>query len=114
MKTVEKKKAFKMHVKKNDMVVVISGKDKGKKGRIVGSFPAEGKILVEGVNMITRHVKPRKSGQQGGLIKQEGTIAVSKVMLWCPKCERPIRAKHVELPDGGKGRVCGRCEETLE
>jgi large subunit ribosomal protein L24 len=106
--------AMKMHVKKSDTVVVISGKDKGRKGRVIGSFPAEGRILVEGVNMITRHVKPRKAGQQGGLIKQEGTIASSKVMLWCPRCERPVRVRHVELPDGGKGRVCGRCEETLE
>jgi large subunit ribosomal protein L24 len=114
MKTNEAKKAPKMHVKKNDTVVVISGKDKGKKGKVVGSFPAEGKVLVEGVNMITRHVKPRKTGQQGGRIKQEGAIMASKVMLYCPKCERPVRVKHVELPDGGKGRVCGRCQETLE
>jgi large subunit ribosomal protein L24 len=105
---------MKLHVKKNDTVVVISGKDAGKKGKVIGSFPADGRILVEGVNMITRHVKPRKAGQQGGLIKQEGTIAASKVMLYCPKCERPVRAKHQVLPDGGKVRVCGRCSEALD
>lgn len=106
---------MKMHVKKNDTVVVISGKDQGKKGKVVGAFPAEGKILVEGVNMITRHRKPRNAQQQGGIIKQEGTIAASKVMLWCPKCERPVRAKHIVSDDGSsKTRVCGRCQETLE
>ena len=105
---------MKMHVRKNDTVVVISGKDEGKKGKVIGSFPADGRILVEGVNMITRHVKPRKAGQQGGLIKQEGTIAASKVMLYCPKCERPVRARHQILPDGGKVRVCGRCSEALD
>jgi large subunit ribosomal protein L24 len=114
MITAEKKKSEKMHVKKSDTVVVISGKDKGKKGKVIGSFPAEGKVLVEGVNMITRHVKPRKAGQQGGRIKQEGAVAASKVMLWCPKCNRPVRIQHKPLPDGGKARVCGRCEETLE
>jgi large subunit ribosomal protein L24 len=106
---------MKMHVKKNDTVVVISGKDKGKKGKVIGSFPAEGRILVENVNMITRHVKPRKAGQQGGIIKQEGTIASSKVMPWCPKCERPVRVRHIEAADGsGKTRVCARCEESLD
>jgi large subunit ribosomal protein L24 len=103
----------KMHVKKNDTVFVVSGKDKGKKGKVIGSFPTEGRVLVEGVNMITRHVKPRKSGQQGGLIKQEGAIASSKVMLWCPKCERPVRIRHT-MTDESKVRVCARCNETLE
>jgi large subunit ribosomal protein L24 len=105
---------MKMHVKKNDTVVVISGKDAGKKGKVVASLPADGKVIVEGVNMITRHVKPRSRTQVGGIIKQEGTIASSKVMLWCPKCERPVRARHQILPDGSKSRVCGRCEEALD
>lgn len=106
---------MKMHVRKNDTVVVISGKDKGKKGKVIGSFPSEGRVLVESVNMITRHVKPRKTGQQGGLIKQEGAIASSNVMLWCSKCERPVRVRHIEKADGsGKTRVCARCEESLD
>lgn len=105
---------MKIHVKKNDTVVVISGKDEGKKGKVIGAFPAEGRILVEGVNMITRHVKPKSRTQVGGIIKQEGAIASSKVMLYCPKCERPVRAKHQMLPDGGKARVCGRCSEALD
>jgi large subunit ribosomal protein L24 len=107
------KKAAKMHVKKGDTVAVVSGKDKGKKGKVIGSFPAENRILVEGVNMIARHVKPRKAGQQGGIIKQEGAIASSKVMLWCPRCERPVRYRNQETEEG-KVRVCVRCDETLE
>lgn len=107
------KRIAKMHVKKGDTVGVISGKDKGKKGKVIGAFPAEGRVLVEGVNMITRHVKPRKAGQQGGLIKQEGAIASSKVMLWCPRCERPVRFGH-NVVDGKKTRVCARCDETLD
>jgi large subunit ribosomal protein L24 len=113
MKTNEKKQAVKMHVHKDDTVVVVSGKDKGRKGKVIGSFPADGKVLVEGVNMITRHVKPRKAGQQGGLVKQEGAIASSKVMLWCPKCERPVRVAHT-IVEGKKTRVCARCKDTLE
>jgi large subunit ribosomal protein L24 len=106
---------MKMHVKKNDTVVVIAGKDKGKKSKVVAALPAEGRVIVEGVNMITRHVKPRKAGQQGGLIKQEGTISSSNVMLWCSRCERPVRVRHIDAADGsGKTRVCARCEESLD
>jgi large subunit ribosomal protein L24 len=104
---------MKLHVKKNDTVVVISGKDQGKKGKVVAAFPAEGRVIVEGVNLITRHVKPRSRNQQGGIIKQEGAIASSKVMLYCPKCERPVRTRRQMLPDG-KERVCGRCSEALD
>lgn len=105
---------MKLHVKKNDTVVVISGKDEGKKGKVIGAFPAEGRVLVEGVNMITRHVKPRSRTQVGGIVKQEGAIASSKVMLFCAKCDRPVRAKHLITADGGKIRVCGRCQEALD
>ena len=105
---------MKLHVKKNDTVMVISGKDAGKKGKVVSAFPAEGKVIVEGVNMITRHVKPRSRTQQGGIIKQEGTISSSKVMLFCSKCGRPVRTRHQILPDGSKVRVCAKCNESLD
>jgi large subunit ribosomal protein L24 len=105
---------MKMHVKKNDTVMVISGKDAGKKGKVVVAIPAEGKVIVEGVNLITRHVKPRSAQKQGGIIKQEGTIASSKVLLVCNKCNRPVRARHNVLPDGSKVRVCARCGEALD
>ncbi len=105
---------MKLHVKKNDTVVVISGKDAGKKGKVVTAMPSEGKVIVEGVNMLTRHVKPRNRTQQGGIIKQEGTIASSKVMLFCGKCDRPVRAAHKILPDGSKIRVCAKCGESLD
>ncbi len=105
---------MKLHVKKNDTVVVISGKDEGKKGKVIGALPSEGKVLVEGVNMLTRHVKPRSRTQVGGIIKQEGAIAASKVMLYCPKCDRPVRVRHQILPDGTKVRACAKCSEVLD
>ena len=76
----------KLNVKKDDTVVVISGKDKGKKGKVLSAFPAEERIVVQGANMVTRHRKPRKQGETGGRIEHEGTINASNVMLVCPKC----------------------------
>ena len=78
----------KIHVKKNDTVVVISGKDAGKKGKVLVAMPSEGKIIVEGVAMATKHKKPRGLGQQGGIVHQEAPIYASKVMLVCPSCSR--------------------------
>ena len=75
-----------MNVKKNDTVIVLSGKDKGKKGKVLSAFPAEERIVVQGANMVTRHRKPRKQGETGGRIEHEGTINASNVMLVCPKC----------------------------
>ena len=105
---------MKMHVKKNDTVMVISGKDAGKKGKVVVALPKDGRVIVEGVNLITRHVKSRSAQKQGGIIKQEGTIASSKVMLICNKCDRPVRARHNILPDGSKVRACAKCGEALD
>jgi large subunit ribosomal protein L24 len=103
-----------MHVKKNDTVVVISGKDKGKKGKVLVAMPAEGKVLVEGVNMVTRHIKPRKASEQGGRVQQEGPIYASKVMLHCAKCNTATRIAYKFLDNGEKVRVCKKCGETFE
>ena len=84
----------KMHVKTGDTVKIISGKDKGKKGKVLEVSPAEGKIIIEGRNMVTKHVKPRKQGQQGGIVKAESALYASKVMLVCPKCGEPTRVAH--------------------
>ncbi|MCL2013442.1 MAG: 50S ribosomal protein L24 [Oscillospiraceae bacterium] len=84
--------ADKLHIKSGDRVVVISGKNKGKKGKIMETSPKEGKVIIEGVNVATKHVKPRKMGQQGGLIKVEAPLYACKVMLLCPKCNKPTRA----------------------
>jgi len=83
-----------MNVKTGDNVVVITGKDAGKQGKVLACFPKKGRIIVEGVNIISRHTKPRSAKEAGGIIKKEGTIDVSNVMLVCPECGKPTRVKH--------------------
>ncbi|MDO8686176.1 MAG: 50S ribosomal protein L24 [Clostridiales bacterium] len=104
----------KVHVKKGDIVYVLSGKDRGKKGKVLGVAPKEGKVLVEGVNMVTKHVRPRGRYQQGGLIHQESPVNSSKVMLVCPRCGNPSKFGKEILEDGDKARVCKRCKETID
>ncbi|MBC8570262.1 50S ribosomal protein L24 [Oscillospiraceae bacterium NSJ-54] len=104
-----------MHVKKGDTVVVLSGKDKGKKGKVMAVSPAEQKVIVEGINMVTKHVKPRKMGEPGGIVKAEGAMYASKVQLVCPRCGKPTRIGHKILEDGTKVRMCRneKCGETF-
>ncbi|HHU06288.1 MAG TPA: 50S ribosomal protein L24 [Clostridiales bacterium] len=102
-----------MHVKKDDLVVVLSGKDKGKKGKVLAAFPNDGKLIVEGVNVASRHQKPRKQGEEGGIIKKETPIYASKVMRVCPKCSQPTRVAHKILEDGTKTRVCKKCGASI-
>ena len=106
-------KQHKIHVKKNDFVVVISGKDAGKKGKVLAALPKEGRIVVEGVNIITKHQKPRGAQQPGGLIKREAPLYASKVMLVCSKCQKGTRIAHKNLEDGSKVRICKKCGEIL-
>ncbi|WP_031219995.1 50S ribosomal protein L24 [Anaerotruncus sp. G3(2012)] len=105
----------KLHVKKGDTVIVLSGKDKGKKGKVLEVSPKERKVIVENVNMVTKHVKPRKMGDQGGIVKAEGAMYACKVMLVCPKCGKPTRIAHKILNDGTKQRLCKNtgCGETF-
>ena len=91
---MEGSKVNKLHVKKGDTVIVLSGKDKGKKGKVLEVSPKERKVIVENVNMVTKHVKPRKMGDQGGIVKAEGAMYACKVMLVCPKCGKPTRIAH--------------------
>jgi len=102
-----------LHVKKDDTVVVISGKDKGKKGKILKSDPDAGRVVVENVNMITRHTKPRRQGEQGGRIKKEGTIDASNVMLFCKHCDKPSRTG-VRFDGKKKIRVCKKCGKDID
>lgn len=104
-----------VHVKKGDTVIVLSGKDKGKKGKVLEVSPKEQKVIVERINMVTKHVKPRKMGDQGGIVKVEGPMYASKVMLVCPKCGEPTRVAHKTLNDGSKQRLCKnpKCGETF-
>ncbi|MFA9379861.1 MAG: 50S ribosomal protein L24 [Acetanaerobacterium sp.] len=106
---------MKLHVKKGDTVVVISGKDRGQRGKVLEASPKEGKIIVEGRNIATKHLKPRQMGQAGGIIKVEAPLYASKVMLVCPKCGKPTRLAHKRFEDGSKSRVCKNtdCGETF-
>jgi large subunit ribosomal protein L24 len=103
----------KIHVKTGDNVLIISGKDKGKKGKVLEVSPTEGKVIIEGRNMATKHVKPTKQGQQGGIVKAEGALYACKVMLVCPKCGEATRVAHKLLEDGTKLRVCKHCGGNL-
>ena len=101
-----------MNIRKDDKVVVISGKDKGKEGKVLVANPKAGKVIVEGVSVATKHQKPRKQGEEGGIIKVETPIYVSKVMVICPKCGKPTRVAH-KLDAGKSVRVCKKCGANL-
>ena len=103
----------KIHIKTGDTVVILSGKDKGKKGKVLQVSAKEGKIIVEGVNFVTRHKKPTGANQQGGRIRQEAAIDASKAMLVCGKCNKRTRVGHKILEDGTKVRVCKVCNELF-
>ena len=103
----------KVHVKTGDTVVVLSGKDKGKKGKVLQVSPKEGKVIVEGLNVATKHVKPRRQGEQGGIVEAEAAMYASKVQLVCPKCGKATRIAHKILEDGSKVRVCKSCSEEI-
>ena len=105
-----------MNVKKGDTVVVLSGKDKGKQGKVQGTVPSEAKVVVEGVNMVTCHTKPRRQGEEGGIVRREAALYASKVQLVCPKCGKATRVgnKRVQKTVSGKEkmvgvRVCKKC-----
>jgi large subunit ribosomal protein L24 len=104
----------KVHVKKNDVVYVISGKDEGKKGRVLNVDPKTGRILVEGVNIQTKHSKPKSAKQAGGRIKQEGRIHSSNVLIFCDKCDNPTRIGKRILESGDKARICKKCGEVID
>lgn len=106
---------MKVHVKSGDTVVILSGKDKGKKGKVLAVSPKEGKIIVEGCNMIKKHVKPHKMGDLGGIVDAEGAMYACKAMVVCPKCGKPTRVAHKILADGTKERLCKNsgCGETF-
>ena len=102
-----------LHVKKGDTVVVLSGKDKGQKGKIVQAMPKTGKVIVEGVNKVKRHTKPSQKAPQGGILTKEAPLAASKVMVICPACKKPVRTGK-KLVDGKNVRVCKKCGEPVD
>ena len=98
----------KMSIKKDDTVVVITGKDKGQRGKVLTVIPKEGKVVVEKINLVSRHTKPRKQGDEGGIIQKEAPLYACKVMRVCPQCDKPTRAAS-KMVDGKKVRVCKHC-----
>ena len=98
----------KLHIKKDDTVVVISGESKGSRGKVIAASPEEGKVIVAGVNIVSKHNKARKQGENSSIIKTEGALYASKVQLVCPKCDKGVRTK-VAVVDGKKVRVCTKC-----
>ena len=101
-----------MNVKKGDTVVVLSGKDKGKQGKVLGTLASESKVVVEGINKVTCHIKPRKQGEEGGIVKREAAIYASKVQVVCPKCGKGTRVAF-KMEDGKKTRICKKCGADL-
>lgn len=101
------------HVKKNDTVMVVAGKDKGKTGKVLSINKKKDRLIVEKVNIIKRHVKPGQK-TKGGIIERESTIAVSNVMVYCEKCAKPVRLGNRLLEDGKKVRFCKKCGEVLD
>lgn len=105
---------MKIHVKKGDVVQIISGKDAGKRGKILSVDTGKGRVMVEGANMVKRHMKPTQTNPQGGIVNKEGTIASSNVLLYCSKCKAPVRYGKEIKSDGSKVRVCKKCGEAFD
>ena len=103
----------KVHVKTGDTVMIMSGKERGKSGKVLAVSPKEGKLIVEGRNMVSKHVKPRRMGEAGGIVKAEGAMYACKVQILCPHCGKPTRVGHKIAKDGTKDRICVKCGESL-
>ncbi|MDY3031219.1 MAG: 50S ribosomal protein L24 [Clostridia bacterium] len=103
----------KMHVKRGDLVKVIAGKDKGAEGKVITAIPEKGKVIVEGVAIVSKHQKARMQGQESGIIKMEAPIDASNVMRVCSKCGKAARTGVKVLEDGSKVRYCKKCNETF-
>jgi large subunit ribosomal protein L24 len=104
----------KIHVRKDDMVMVVSGADKGKKGKVMKVFPKEGTVLIDGINIARKHTKPRPPKvPQGGILEKAMPIKSSRVMPMCSKCDKPFRVKMKVAEDGTRTRICRRCAEEI-
>jgi large subunit ribosomal protein L24 len=104
----------KVHLKKNDNVQVMAGKEKGKRGKVIGVFPERGRVLIEQLNMIKRHTRPNEQNQQGGIIEKEGSVHISNAMVVCKKCDAPVRIRHQVIGDNKKVRTCAKCGEPFD
>lgn len=106
--------AKKLHVKKDDMVTVIAGKEKGKTGRIIRVFPDKGRVVVENLNVVKRHTRPTRANAQGGIVEKEAPLDSSNVLLLCASCNKPTRTGFRILEDGSKVRFCKKCNEIVD
>ena len=111
-KSVDKSRT-KVHVKTNDEVIVVSGDDKGKRGKVIAVSPKEGKVIVDGVNIVSKHVKPRRQGQPGGIIKAPAAMYACKVLPYCSKCGKGVRVKRKKSEEQKNVRICAKCGEEL-
>jgi large subunit ribosomal protein L24 len=103
-----------VQIRKNDSVMVISGKERGKTGKVLRVNPKEDAVIIERINVVKRHTKPRGPQQAGGIIEKEASIPASNIMIMCDKCNAPVRVGQKILADGNKVRVCRRCGEALD
>ena len=103
-----------VHVRRGDTVAVIAGKERGKRGKVLRILTADGRVLVEHINMIKKHQRPTQKLRQGGIIEREGPLALSNVLLVCGRCDKPVRTGVKVLADGRKLRVCKRCGESVD
>ncbi|HET7318679.1 MAG TPA: 50S ribosomal protein L24 [Nitrospirota bacterium] len=103
-----------MQIKKNDNVMVTSGKEKGKRGRVIAVYPKTNRILVEKLNMIKRHTRPNQQLRQGGIVEKESPISVSNVRLICSKCDKPTAVSRQDQGGGSRARVCRTCNEAID
>ncbi len=103
-----------MNIRKNDTVLVIAGKDRGKKGKVRFVFPKKKRIIVEGINFIKRHARPTGQARQAGIIEREESINISNVMILCEKCHNPVRVGYKTLEDGKRVRYCKSCQEVID
>ena len=103
-----------LHVRRGDTVGVIAGRERGKRGKVLRVLPDKGRVLVEHVNMVKKHQRPTQKLRQGGIIEREGALALSNVLVICPRCDRPARTGAQILADGRKVRVCRRCGESID
>jgi large subunit ribosomal protein L24 len=103
-----------MQIKKNDTVLVTSGKEKGKRGRVIAVYPRENRVLIEKLNMIKRHTRPNQQLRQGGIVEKESPISAANVKLICAKCDKPTSIARKAQGDGARVRVCKACDATLE
>ncbi len=106
--------ASKLHIKKDDIVQVTVGKEKGKKGKVLALFPDKGRVTVEKLNMLKKHMKPSNENKQGGILEREGSIHISNLLLVCDKCGKGVRTKHKKLEDGKRVRLCVKCGEVMD